>query len=114
MVFSSKSERNNGSPNPLINNHLPLFRDYDWDPDIKALKRRGFVNHGSTVVPISPKQHPMSLTPVGFLVLEGVLTKRHLSILVCVVTPDLCLVRFFCACTQCSIEAVKGLLQVSV
>ena len=27
----------------------PLNRDYTKDPNIKALKRRGFINHGSTL-----------------------------------------------------------------
>ena len=29
----------------------PLNRDYNRNPDIKALKRRGFINHGSTIHP---------------------------------------------------------------
>ena len=34
----------------MINNPPPLNRDYSRDPNIKALKRRGFINHGSTLV----------------------------------------------------------------
>ena len=33
----------------MINKPPPLNRDYDRDPNIKALKRRGFLNHGSTL-----------------------------------------------------------------
>ena len=33
---------------PKINKHLPLYRDYNRLPNIKALKRREFVNQGST------------------------------------------------------------------
>ena len=29
--------------------HPPLNRDYNRDPYIKALKRRGVINHGSTL-----------------------------------------------------------------
>ena len=32
----------------MINKPPPLKRDYSRDPYIKALKRRGFINHGST------------------------------------------------------------------
>ena len=32
---------------PLINKPPPLDRDYHRDPNIKALKRRGFINHGN-------------------------------------------------------------------
>ena len=35
-------------PKPVINKPPPLNRDYNRDPNIKALKRRGFINHGST------------------------------------------------------------------
>ena len=31
-----------------MNKPPPLNRDYSRDPKIKALKRRGFINHGST------------------------------------------------------------------
>ena len=34
----------------MINKPPPLKRDYNRDPYIKALKRRGFINHGSTLV----------------------------------------------------------------
>ena len=33
----------------MINKPPPLNRDYDRDPNIKALKRRGLINHGSTL-----------------------------------------------------------------
>ena len=33
---------------PLINKPAALDRDYNRDPNIKALKRRGSINHGST------------------------------------------------------------------
>ena len=32
-----------------MNKPPPLNRDYDRDPDIKALKRIGSINHGSTL-----------------------------------------------------------------
>ena len=35
---------------PVINNPPPLSRDYIKDPNIKALKRRRFANHGSTLL----------------------------------------------------------------
>ena len=31
---------------PLINKPLPLTRDHNGDPNIKALKRRGFISQG--------------------------------------------------------------------
>ena len=34
---------------PLINKPLPLTGGYSRDPNIKALKRSGFINHGSTL-----------------------------------------------------------------
>ena len=34
----------------LINEPPPLNRDYDRDPNIQALQRRGFIDHGSTLV----------------------------------------------------------------
>ena len=33
----------------MINKPPPLNRDYNKDPNTKALKRRGFINHGSTL-----------------------------------------------------------------
>ena len=38
----------------MINKPPPLDRDYNRDPNTKALKRRGFMNHGSTVTPKPP------------------------------------------------------------
>ena len=35
-------------PRPLIQKNLSLNRDYDRYPYIKALKRKGFMNHCST------------------------------------------------------------------
>ena len=35
-------------PRPLINKPPSLNRDYSRDPNTKAVKRRGFTNHGST------------------------------------------------------------------
>ena len=32
-----------------MNKPPPLNRDYNRDPNIKALKTRGFINHGSTL-----------------------------------------------------------------
>ena len=32
----------------MINQLPPLNEDYNWDPNTKALKRRGRINHGST------------------------------------------------------------------
>ena len=34
---------------PLINKPPPINRDYNRDPNIKALKRGGVINHGSTL-----------------------------------------------------------------
>ena len=34
---------------PLITKPPPLNRDYNGDPNIKALKRKGFTNQGSTL-----------------------------------------------------------------
>ena len=36
-------------PRPLINKPPPLNRDYKREPNTRALKRRGFMNHGSTL-----------------------------------------------------------------
>ena len=37
----------------MINKPPPLNRDYNRDPNMKALKRRGFIDRGSTLwVPI--------------------------------------------------------------
>ena len=33
----------------MINKPPPFNRDYNRDPNIKALKGRGFINHGSTL-----------------------------------------------------------------
>ena len=41
------------NPNPVIPKPPPLNRDYKRDPDIRALERRGFTNHGSTLQPLS-------------------------------------------------------------
>ena len=38
----------------MINKPPPLNRDYNRDPHIKALKRREFINHGSTLT-LNPK-----------------------------------------------------------
>ena len=46
------------SSRPLINKPPPLNRDYNRDPNIHALKRRGFINQGST---LNPK--PQTLNP---------------------------------------------------
>ena len=35
---------------PLINKPFALHRDYNKDRNIQALKRRGFLNHGSTLI----------------------------------------------------------------
>ena len=35
----------------MINEPPPLYRDYSRDPYIKALKRSGFINRGSTLGP---------------------------------------------------------------
>ena len=42
----------------LINRPPPLNRDCNRDPYIKALKRRGFINHGSTLFRSSPQPFP--------------------------------------------------------
>ena len=41
-------------PRPVINKPSPLQRDYNGDPNMKALKRRGFLNHGSTSISLTP------------------------------------------------------------
>ena len=72
------------TPRPLVNKPPPLNRDYNRDPNIQALKRRGFINHGSSlckpithialyiivgsvlssIVPIYPRCNPyISLSP---------------------------------------------------
>ena len=33
----------------MINKHHPLNRDYNRDPNIKALERKGFIHHESTL-----------------------------------------------------------------
>ena len=33
----------------MINKPSPLNRDYNRDPNIEALKKRGVINHGSTL-----------------------------------------------------------------
>ena len=35
----------------------PLSRDYNRDPNIEALKKKGFINHGSTLSLRAPKQN---------------------------------------------------------
>ena len=45
---------------PLINKALPVNEDYNEDPNIKALKRRGLINDGSTLT------LPMIHTPRPF------------------------------------------------
>ena len=47
----------------MIHKPPPLNRDLNGDPNIKALKRKGFINHGCTLVSvlITPKPHPASL-----------------------------------------------------
>ena len=37
-------------PRPLINKPPPSNRDYNRNPNIKALRKRGFINHGSTLL----------------------------------------------------------------
>ena len=34
---------------PLVNEPPPPNRDYNRDPDLKTLDRRGFINRGSTL-----------------------------------------------------------------
>ena len=36
-------------PRPVINEPPPLNRNYNRDPTIKAITRRGFMNQGSTL-----------------------------------------------------------------
>ena len=38
----------------MINKPSPLDTDSNKDPKIKALKRRGLINHGSTLSPLNP------------------------------------------------------------
>ena len=40
-----------GYTRPVISKPSPLNRDYNRDPNIKALKDRGFINHGSPLGP---------------------------------------------------------------
>ena len=44
-------------PKPVINKPPSLNRDYNRDPNIRALQRRGFMNHGS---PLAPKPDTFS------------------------------------------------------
>ena len=46
-------DKGHSYPRPLINNPPPLNRDYIRDPNIKALKREGFINHGFAVPTLS-------------------------------------------------------------
>ena len=45
----------------MINKPPPLNRDDNKDPNIKALKRRGFINHGSTL--LQPKPQTPNISP---------------------------------------------------
>ena len=38
------------SPRPLINKPPPLHGEYNRDPNVEALERRGSFNHGSALV----------------------------------------------------------------
>ena len=42
-------QRFRASCRPLINKPPPFNKGYNRDPNIKALKRREFINHGSTL-----------------------------------------------------------------
>ena len=44
-------------PRPVINKPPPLNKDYHRDPNIKALERKGFINHGSTLGGIDLTYH---------------------------------------------------------
>ena len=61
----------------MINKPTLINRGYNRDPNIKALKRRGFLNHGSTLL-LSPLNlpgirarlaglGPLPVTPLRFL-----------------------------------------------
>ena len=50
----------------MINEPPPLNRDYDRDPNIKSLKRRGFIKQGSTLV-WQHKQQTAGGNPLGKL-----------------------------------------------
>ena len=53
------------TPIPMINKPPPLNRDYDKGPNIEALKRRGFINHGSTLPKVWVRRPPdQSPSPV--------------------------------------------------
>ena len=53
------------TPIPMINKPPPLNRDYDKGPNIEALKRRGFINHGSTLPNVWVRRPPdQSSSPV--------------------------------------------------
>ena len=45
-----------------FNTPPPLHRDYDRDPNIEALERRGFVNHGSPLIPriVNPEHETLN------------------------------------------------------
>ena len=42
----------------LMNKPPPQNREYNRDPNVKALKRRGCINHGSTLFPSFPTNPP--------------------------------------------------------
>ena len=48
-------------PRTPIDKPPPRNRDYSRDPNIKALKRRGFNNHGSTFPPLKEEEAVLNL-----------------------------------------------------
>ena len=53
LCLGTEAQTLNSKPysRPLINKPPPLNRAYDKDLNFKALQRRGFMNHGSTLDP---------------------------------------------------------------
>ena len=64
---------------PLINKPPPHNRDYNRDPNIKALKRRGFMNQGSTLR-VQVLKNPVHETPSTKVSYWG-LNMRHMWII---------------------------------
>ena len=51
----------------MINKPPPLIRDDNMDPNITALKSRGFINYGSTLFELQP-MFPSSFNGQEFLI----------------------------------------------
>ena len=50
----------------MINKSPPLCREYSGDPNIEALKRRAFINHGSTLFVLEYRVWDVGFGPQGY------------------------------------------------